>query len=122
MIELEYLSQEGPTKAQRTAAGGAIDSLHRWGVTVFDLEPVEHGCTKEFARRLIRKGYLPEEELNDGLILGETGCYGIPILVTSDNHLLDIPKSVVTAELRESDFHPTVVVSPQRIIVLATRW
>lgn len=119
-IELEYLAKTGAPK-QKKAAAISVNSLHKWAVYVFDLTPVEHGCTKEFARRLIRKGYLDEEEYNDGLILGEAGCFGIPILVTSDSHLLDIPQNVVTAELRAADFFPTVVASPQKIVRIARR-
>ena len=47
---------------QQKAAIRSVTSLHKWGVFVFDLNPLEHGYTKEFARRLIRKGYLDEEE------------------------------------------------------------
>jgi hypothetical protein len=119
-IELEFLAKQG-TVAQRRAATNSITSLHKWGVMVFDLSPVEHGYTKEFADRLIRKGYLSSEEYHDGLILGEVGCFGIPILVTSDDHLLGIPQSAVTAESKASDFSATVIVSPQRIVRIASR-
>src|SRR5437899_6429970 len=51
--------------------------------TLFRSRPVEHGYAKEFADRLIRKGYLSAHEYNDGLILGEVACFGIPLLVTS---------------------------------------
>jgi hypothetical protein len=120
-IELELLVRDG-TPQQKKAATISIASLHKWGVSVFDLKPVQHGFTKEFAQRLIRKCYLGEDEYDDGLILGEAGCFGIPILVTSDHHLLDIPRNVVTAELKASDFWPTVVVSPQGIVNIASRY
>jgi hypothetical protein len=120
-LELELLVRDG-TPPRKKAATRAIAGLHKWGVIVFDLEPVQHGCTKEFAQRLIRKGYLIEDEYDDGLILGEAGCFGIPVLVTSDHHLLDIRRSVVSAELKASDFWPTIVASPQAIIRIASRY
>lgn len=121
-IELELLAQNG-TAEQKSAANGAIKSLVKWSIQLFNLNltAVEHGCTKEFADRLIRKGYLGENELNDGLILGEVGCFGIPFLVTSDHHLLDISRSHLSAELRTSDFFPTVVVNPRKIVRLASQ-
>src|SRR2546421_12454767 len=64
-IELEFLAQNGHTE-QRKAAIACIRSLHRLGISVFDVEPVERGYTKMFAERLIRK---------------------------SDRHLLDIPRA-----------------------------
>jgi hypothetical protein len=121
LIELELLVRDGKPQ-QKKAATKSIASLHTWGVSVFDLKPIQHGCTKEFAQRLIRKGYLGEDDYDDGLILGETGCFGIPVLVTSDHHLLDIPRNVVTAELKASDFSPTIVVRPQEIVQIASRY
>ncbi|HVM48952.1 MAG TPA: type II toxin-antitoxin system VapC family toxin [Candidatus Acidoferrum sp.] len=120
-IELELLVRDGIPQRKK-AATNAIATFHKWGVSVFDLKPVQHGYTKEFAQRLIRKGYLSEEEYNDGLILAEAGCFGIPVLVTSDHHLLDIPPSTVAAELKASDFWPTLVVRPQQIVRIASRY
>jgi hypothetical protein len=120
-IEMELLVRDGAPQ-QKKAAQTAIAAFHKWGVIVFDLEPVQHGYTKEFARRLIRKGYLNEDEYNDGLILGEAACFNIPILVTSDRHLLDIPRPNAAAELKASDFFPTTVVSPKEIIRIASRY
>ncbi len=120
LIELELLARDASAERKK-AALTSIASLHKWGISVFDLTSVGHGCTKEFADRLIRKGYLPEEEFNDGLIVGESGCFGLPILVTSDSHLLSISASALAAELRESDFAPTCVCSPRKIVQIASR-
>jgi len=119
-IELEFLAKNG-TLAQRRAATTSITSHHKWAVAVFDLRPVEHGYAKEFADRLIRKGYLSAHEYNDGLILGEVACFGIPLLVTSDDHLLGILPSALANELRASDFYPTSIASPQKIVRIASR-
>ncbi|HWX22215.1 MAG TPA: hypothetical protein VN578_20120 [Candidatus Binatia bacterium] len=119
-IELELLIRDGGPQQQK-AAKAAIASLHEWGVFVFNLKPVQHGCTKVFVQRLIQKGYLSEDEYNDGLILGEVGCFGVPLLVTSDDHLLGISPHAISAELKASDFFPTVVSSPQKIVRIASR-
>jgi hypothetical protein len=120
-IELQYLAESGGT-VPRKFAGMAIDSLLKWGVYLFDIEPVKRGCAKIFADRLVQRGWLVEDEYNDGLILGEVACYEIPFLVTSDHHLLDISRPHLVAELKASDFFPTAVVSPQKIVSIASRY
>ena len=75
-------------KQQR--ALGALQNLREWGIEPYDLKSVGHGITEQFARRLIHKRLLPDDELNDGLILAETALAHIPVLATSDKHLLDI--------------------------------
>jgi hypothetical protein len=113
-IELQFLAESG-RPLPRKFAGIAIDSFLKWGVFLFDIEPVKHGYAKIFADRLIRKGFLSEDEYNDGLILGEAACFEIPILVTSDHHLLDISRPHLIAELKASDFFPTAIFSPQKL-------
>ena len=120
-IELQFLAESGGPVPGKFA-GIAIDSFLKWGVYLFDIEPVKHGFAKIFAERLVQKGVLPADEYNDGLILGETACYEIPVLVTSDRHLLDISRPHLMAELKASDFFPTAVFSPQKIVSTAPRY
>ncbi len=120
-IELQLLAESGRPEP-RKFANVAIDSFLKWGIFLFDIEPVKHGCAKIFTDRLVRKGYLPDEEFNDGLILGEVACFEIPILVTSDHHLLDISRPHLVEELKASDFFPTAVFSPQKIVSTAKRY
>ena len=91
----------------------ALQSLRDWGIRPTDLESVGHGLTQEFARRLIKCGLLPKEEFNDGVILAETSLFGIPVLVTSDHHLLDIQPEALQIEFASAHLFPVAVVHPR---------
>ena len=84
MVELEGEERE------RRLASIALSSVRAWYIRPFDLSSVEEGVAEQFARRLLRVGSLPYEEFNDALILAETSVAEIPLLVTSDKHLLNI--------------------------------
>lgn len=71
----------------------AAESLTSWGIAPYDLVGVGHGITEQFSRLLIKKGLLPEEEYNDGLILAEASLMGVPSLISSDWHLTDIDEA-----------------------------
>lgn len=92
VTELTLKASEGESEKQQLALT-ALQSLLSWGIHPYDLKAVGHGITQSFAAYLIRKRFLPESEFNDGLILAETALAEIPILATSDKHLLDIDES-----------------------------
>ena len=94
----------------------AIQNLRGWGIIPFDLVAVGHGITEQFARRLHELRLLPEAELNDGLILAETGLAGIPLLVSSDRHLLDIEPDELARVCRERHLAEVSVVHPRKLL------
>ena len=112
-IELELLAEghEPGTPFAKVA----IPMLPKWGVTLFNIKPVEHGYAAEFSRDLIRSGFLPEGEYNDGLILAETACMEIPILVTSDDHLPSIEQKALLAKFKERSLSPALPIAPWKI-------
>ncbi len=59
--------------------------------------------------------FLPDGEFNYGLILAETACMEIPILVTSDDHLLGIEAKALLAKFKERSLHPTLPIAPWKI-------
>ena len=94
----------------------AIQSLRGWEIIPFDLVAVGHGITEQFARRLHELKLLPEAELNDGLILAETGLAGIPLLVSSDKHLLNIEPDDLARVCRERHITEVSVVHPRKLL------
>ena len=94
----------------------ALQQLRQWGIEPYDLKSVGHGITEQFARRLIQKRLLPEEEFNDGLILAETALAHIPILATSDKHLLDIEESELKLSFDERDLSHVAPLHPKRLL------
>ena len=59
---------------------------------------------------------LPEEEFNDGLILAESSMAEIPLLVTSDKHLLDIDENALLLAFNEADLSAVRPVHPKRLL------
>jgi hypothetical protein len=80
------------------------------------LKSVGHGITEEFARRLIGHELLPEDEFNDGVILAETSLANIPVLVTSDHHLLDISPEDLQPEFVAAALAPVTIAHPKALL------
>lgn len=113
-LTLKAEDKSDPKKAK--LAMRALQSLREWGIRPYDLKSVEHGITSEFARRLIERGLLPEGEFNDGVILAETSLGGVPVLVSSDRHLLDISKEALQLEFGAADLNSVSVAHPRLLL------
>jgi len=59
---------------------------------------------------------LPETEVNDGKILAQTSLAAIPLLVTSDRHLLDIEEEALLLAFNEADLTPVHPVHPKGLL------
>jgi hypothetical protein len=59
---------------------------------------------------------LPLGEYNDGLILAETSLAGIPVVVSSDCHLLKIPEDRLLVCFQDADLPPVRVAHPTGLI------
>jgi predicted nucleic acid-binding protein len=97
----------------------ALSNMRQWDIFPYDLKSVGHGITELDAQTLTRKGLLPDEEFNDGLIIIETALACLPILVTSDKHLLGINQAQLIRELGELDLPPVNIVHP-KVLLRAT--
>ena len=97
-------------------ARSALAQLLDWQVFPIGLSSVDHGIAEVFARRLAESGFLPPEEYNDGLILAETSLAGIPVLVSSDHHLLDIPEDLLLGCFSDADLPPARVAHPKGLL------
>ena len=87
--ELGFAALHGK-EADRVLAQRAVANAAGWGIKPFDLSDAERTIAERFAGRLLEYGLLPQDEFNDALILAETAVSGVPLLVTSDRHLLDV--------------------------------
>jgi hypothetical protein len=105
-----------PSAEDREYARVALANLLRWRVQPFDLSDIEISIAEQFARRTLLARLLPPEEFNDALILAETSCAKIPLLVTSDKHLLHIDEDLLLLLFNEADLPPTRPVHPQRLL------
>ena len=94
----------------------ALQQMRAWGIMAWDLIPTGHAITEQFSNNLIRKGFLPEGEFNDGLILAEVSLACIPVLATSDGHLLNIDSSYLRIQFEDSDLFPVGVFHPKQLL------
>ena len=110
------LKATGPAGPKAELAMIALQRLREWGIQPYDLRSVGHGITEEFSRSLMKRGLLPEDEFNDGVIVAETSLVGIPMLVTSDHHLLNIAQEDLRLALDDADLPPVVIAHPRNLV------
>jgi predicted nucleic acid-binding protein len=115
VIELTLLAT-GAEGGKQELAMNALQHLREWGIHPYDLKSVGHGITEKFAGRLIQKGLLPEGEFNDGVILAEAALAEIPVLVTSDNHLLNIEMAELKVVFDEQDLFQVHPMHPKGLL------
>jgi hypothetical protein len=114
--ELHLIFTHGDTEAERELAREALTHLRQWGIRPFDLDSAAEAVCEQFVRGLVRQSMIPEDEFNDGMILAETSIEQIPLLVTSDKHLLDIDDDALLLAFNEADLAPVHPVHPKRLL------
>lgn len=115
VAELEALSNSGHAP-QCDSANVALQKLRGWNCAPFALSATKLAIAHRFAERLLNLRLIPEAERNDGKILAQTSLMQIPILVTSDAHLLNIDEEALLLALNEADLPPTHPVHPKRLL------
>jgi hypothetical protein len=115
LFELEYLLTYGDGPHQRLALR-ASEQVEEWQLIPFDLSEVSLSIAEQFSRRLQQKRLIPADEFNDGLILAETSLAEIPLLVTSDKHLLNIDDDALLLAFQAADLWPVHPVHPKRLL------
>ena len=90
LAELHEQSVNSPVTRKRWLARMALARILVWDVVPLHLSAVEAGIAERLANRFLELRLLPAFECNDALILAETALAKVPLLVTSDRHLLDI--------------------------------
>ncbi len=115
-LELHIILARSDSEAERELARTALDDLARWSIRPFDLDSTAEAICDQFVRILIHQRLLPEGEFNDGLILAETSLEQVPLLVTSDKHLLDIDEDALLLAFNEADLAPVHPVDPKRLL------
>lgn len=94
LAELELLARSGRAP-QCDFANVALEKLSAWKCQPFALTATELAIGHCFAGRLLDLRLIPETELNDGKILAQTSLAQIPVLATSDKHLLDVDENAL---------------------------
>jgi hypothetical protein len=114
--ELHLIFTDGESEAERELARKALTCLKQWGIRPFELNSTAEAICEQFVRGLLHQSLIPEDEFNDGLILAETSLEEIPLLVTSDKHLLDIDEDSLQLAFNAADLSPVHPVHPKRLL------
>jgi hypothetical protein len=115
LAELEALSNSGHVP-QCSFADTALEKLRDWKCAPFALSATKLAIAYRFAERLLDLRLIPETERYDGKILAQTSLVQIPMLVTSDTHLLNIDEETLLLALNEADLSPVHPVHPKRLL------
>jgi hypothetical protein len=114
--ELHVIFTHSSSEAESALARTALTHLKQWNIRPFDLDSAAEAMCEQFVRGLLRQRLIPEDEFNDGLILAETSLAEIPLLVTSDKHLLNIDEDALHLAFNEADLSPVHPVHPKRLL------
>jgi len=101
---------------QKEIANVALEKLGAWKCQPFALSSTQLAIAMRFAARLMDASLIPEHEQNDGKILAQTALARIPLLVTSDKHLLDIDEDALLLAFSEADLLPVHPSHPRRLL------
>jgi predicted nucleic acid-binding protein len=101
---------------QKEIANAALEKMSGWKCQPFALSSTQLAIAIRFAARLMDTALIPETEQNDGKILAQTSQAGIPLLVTSDKHLLNIDEDALLLAFNEADLSPVHPVHPKRLL------
>jgi hypothetical protein len=115
IAELALLASLG-TNLQRSCANIALETMRDWKCQPIALSSTELAIALEFSRRLLVLRLIPDTEQNDGKILAQASLARVPLLVTSDKHLLDIDDDALSLAFQEADLWPVHPVHPKRLL------
>jgi hypothetical protein len=118
--ELVYLS-DGGSVDERVLPTKALNNLLSWKVLPFQLDDLDRHLAKQFSRLLRDRGLLPDEEDNDGRILGEASVERIPMIVTSDRHILGLDREQLGIAFVDCDLPVAVAPIHPRLMLNALR-
>jgi hypothetical protein len=113
--ELAYGIDAWAGLAKGRWAEKALQDLRKWGIEPAGLKLVGYGICEAFYDTIVRRGYLPEEERHDALILAEASLWSARYLITWDTHLLGIPSQPLAGIMKDKDLSPVAIISPDTL-------
>ncbi|MDF9825925.1 rRNA-processing protein FCF1 [Ereboglobus sp. PH5-5] len=115
ILELRYLSIKGDAEV-RMLATRALHQMRAWGFQPVNYIPAGHAITERIADKMRAQGLLPEEERNDSFIVAEAALALCEMIISSDHHMLEIPKAKLHALLDAHDVGCLEIVSPSDML------
>ena len=106
VAELYFFHEYGRAEERRLASI-TLGRVASWDIQAFALTGVQLDIAWKFANSILSRNLLPECEINDARILGESSVAGIALVVSSDRHLVDMDQDVLRAAFAEADLPPS---------------
>jgi predicted nucleic acid-binding protein len=109
LAELHELSVRGVGMRKRELARIALANILGWDIRPLRLSDIEAALAERLGSRFLELKLLPESEGNDALILAEAALARVPLLVTSDKHLLEMDEDALALAFSDADLpvaHP----------------
>ena len=116
LAELHEQSVNSATMPKRELARIALAKIVGWDVIPLHLSTLETAIAERLANRFLELRLLPDFEYNDAMILAETAVENIPLLVTSDKHLLDLDEDALALAFTEADLPAAHPVRPKALL------
>lgn len=101
---------------QHEIANVALDKMSVWECQPFTLSSTQLAIAMRFAVRLMESSFIPETEQNDGKILAQASLAEIPLLVTSDQHLLNVDEDALLLAFNDAGLPPVHPSHPKRLL------
>ena len=101
---------------QHDIANVALEKIGVWKCQPITLSSTQLAIATRFAARMMDSSLIPETEQNDGKILAQTSLARIPLLVTSDKHLLDVDEDALMFAFNDADLLPVHPSHPKRLL------
>lgn len=114
--ELAMAVKSGETEKKRKIAFLALSKLREWGFEPLNLVPVGHGIVERIADALRREGLIPQEEMNDSLVVAEAALLGCGILLSADGHMRGIDFQRLKLLLQDFHVAAPIVATPREIV------
>jgi predicted nucleic acid-binding protein len=115
--ELGWLSENAEDLERQGAAQTALGNFTtKWKFIPIDFIPVGHAIIEQTASRIRTEGLLPQEEIQDSLIIAEAALAECTILLSSDAHICDIDQTRLSLVLDKCDINKVLVTSPAKIV------
>lgn len=107
-----HLKSSSPERRRLAESTFAQLRARAWpDFTVCDFVSVGHGIVEQIGKELRRRDILPDEEVNDSLIMGEVALRNCAFFLTEDKHYLQMDVPRLHATISSFDLDPPTILS-----------
>ena len=101
---------------EKQLASISLSKLSEWDIEVGSLTARQIEIAHVLAAKIRNAGLLPHAEINDSRVLGETAVLGIPLVVSSNHHLLNIDDATLRTLCIDLALPPVFTASPRALV------